>query len=223
MMAKRDVQMNLDDVFGLNIELYEEWFAKNNNIVKSEIKAIKQLLPKSGEGIEIGVGTGIFASALGIKTGVEPSEKMRNKAIERGINTINAYAENIPIPDKMYDFVLMVTVDCFFTDILQAFKEAYRILAKEGFLIVAFIDKNTPLGQIYEEKKASNVFYKNARFHSASEIENLLKITHFKIIDKRQTVFNLENIIQEIKPDVGEGVFAIIKAMKKHTKTKELE
>mgnify|MGYP000926186067 CR=1 FL=1 len=43
--------MNLDDVFGLNIELYEEWFAKNNNIVKSEIEAIKQLLPKSGEGI----------------------------------------------------------------------------------------------------------------------------------------------------------------------------
>ena len=101
--------MNLDDIFGLNIELYEEWFVKNNNIVKSEIEAIKQLLPKSSEGIEIGVGTGIFASALGIKTGVEPSEKMRNKAIERGINTINAYAENLPISDKMYDFVLMVT------------------------------------------------------------------------------------------------------------------
>jgi len=215
--------MNLDDVFGLNIELYEEWFSKNNNIVGSEIEAIKQLLPKSGEGIEIGVGTGIFASALGIKTGVEPSEKMRNKAIERGINTINAYAENLPIPDNMYDFVLMVTVDCFFTDILQSFKEAYRILTEEGFLIVAFIDKNTPLGQIYEEKKASNVFYKNARFHSATEMEELLRIAHFEIVDRRQTVFNLDNKIQEIKPDVGEGVFAIAKAMKKHTKQKDLE
>lgn len=212
--------MNLDDVFGLNIELYEEWFAKNNNIVKSEIEAIKQLLPKSGKGIEIGVGTGIFASGLGIKTGVEPSERMRTKASERGINTINAYAENLPIPNETYDFILMVTVDCFFTDILQALKEAYRVLTKEGFLIVAFIDKNTPLGQIYEEKKASNIFYKNARFHSDSEIENLLKMANFEIIDKRQTVFNLENIIQEIKPDVGEGVFAIVKAIKKHRSKK---
>lgn len=215
--------MNLDDVFGLNIELYEEWFAKNNNIVKSEIEAIKQLLPKSGKGIEIGVGTGIFASGLGIKTGVEPSENMRNRAIERGITTINAYAENLPISDEVYDFVLMVTVDCFFNHPSHAFREAYRILTKEGFLIVAFIDKNTSLGQIYEGKKASNVFYKNARFHSATEIEELLKIAHFEIVDRRQTVFNLENIIQEIKPGVGEGVFAIIKAMKKHTNPKELE
>ncbi|NMC59850.1 MAG: class I SAM-dependent methyltransferase [Candidatus Methanofastidiosa archaeon] len=215
--------MTLDDVFGLNIELYEEWFSKNNNIVKSEIEALKQLLPKSGKGIEIGVGTGIFASALGIETGVEPSEKMRNKAIERGINTINAYAENLPIPDNTYDFVLMVTIDCFFTDILQSFKEAYRVLTKEGFLIVAFIDKNTSLGQIYEEKKASNIFYKNARFHSADEMEEILKIAHFEIVDRRQTIFNLENIIQEIKPNVGEGVFAVIKAMKKSTLNKRIE
>ncbi len=206
--------MSVEDVFGNNIESYEEWFTKNFNIFSSEIEALKKVLPKSGKGVEIGVGSGLFASRLGIKDGVEPSKKMANIAIGRGIKVIHGFAENLPIHDEIYDFVLMVTVDCFFTDILKSFKEAHRILSRNGFLIIAFIDRNTPLGQIYEEKKASNIFYKNAKFHSASEIENLLKNAHFEIVDKKQTIFNLENKIQEIKPGVGEGLFAVIKCKK---------
>ncbi|MDX9799418.1 MAG: class I SAM-dependent methyltransferase [Methanofastidiosum sp.] len=206
--------MSVEDIFGNNIESYEEWFTKNFNIFSSEIEALKKVLPKSGKGIEIGVGSGLFASRLGIKDGVEPSKKMANIAIDRGIKVIHGFAENLPIQDESYDFVLMVTVDCFFTDILKSFKEAYRILSRNGFLIIAFIDRNTPLGQIYEEKKASNIFYKNAKFHSASEIENLLKNSHFEIVDKKQTIFNLENKIQEIKSGVGEGLFVVIKGIK---------
>jgi hypothetical protein len=59
----------------------------------SAVSAIKHLLPIFNRGIEIGVGTGIFAALLGIKDGVEPSIKMGEKAIEKGINIINANAE----------------------------------------------------------------------------------------------------------------------------------
>ena len=139
---------------------------------------------------------------------------MGEVALRRGIDVINAKAENIPVMDQTYDLVAMITVDCFLDDILKAFSEVWRILESNGYFIIAFIDKATNLGQLYDEKKKSNIFYKNAKFHSSTEIITVLKNTGFKIIDKRQTIYSLHNIIHESKSGVGEGVFAIIKAKK---------
>jgi hypothetical protein len=54
---------------------YDEWFDKNKFAYESELQAIKELLPINKNGIEIGVGSGRFASPLGIKLGVDPSKK----------------------------------------------------------------------------------------------------------------------------------------------------
>jgi ubiquinone/menaquinone biosynthesis C-methylase UbiE len=69
----------------------------------------------------------------------------------------------------------MVTVNCFLEDEAKAFKEIWRILAKDGFFIIAFIDKATSLGKMYEQHKHSDSFYKYANFHSSEEIITLLK------------------------------------------------
>lgn len=196
-------------------DAYEAWFAKNEKLFQSEVAAIGQLLPAEGNGIEIGVGTGLFAAALGIKDGIEPSAEMRRKATERGINAREGVAESLPLPDGVYDFALMVTVDCFLTDVLQAFKEAWRILADGGFLVIAFIDRETPLGEIYEQKKRTGASsYKDAHFHSARELKQYLALAGFGAIEERQTIFSLNNQVQKIKPGTGEGVFAVIRAKK---------
>lgn len=52
--------------FDTEVEEYEEWFITNDKLLDSEVDAIKRLIPISGNGIEIGVGTGSFASRLGI-------------------------------------------------------------------------------------------------------------------------------------------------------------
>jgi hypothetical protein len=59
---------------------YEEWFEKNVFAYKSELQAVRYLLPKRGTGVEIGIGTGRFAAPLGIRVGVEPSKAMREVA-----------------------------------------------------------------------------------------------------------------------------------------------
>ena len=197
-----------------DVENYEKWFVENNCLFASEVKALKQLVPAAGEGIEIGVGTGIFAIELGVNQGLEPSEEMRAKAIERGISVIDASAEKIPIADERYDFALMITVDCFLEDVLQAFRETQRILRTNGFFIIAFLDRETALGRIYEKKKNTSPSYKNANFHSAEEIENYLKLAGFVIEERKQTVFELENKPQAVRAGVGEGLFAVIKAKK---------
>ncbi|MEQ9716442.1 MAG: class I SAM-dependent methyltransferase [Candidatus Asgardarchaeum sp.] len=141
---------------------YDNWFERNKLAYKSELKAIEKLLPKNGQGVEIGVGTGRFAAPLGIKIGIDPSKKMLEIAQRRGIRVINAVAENLPFNDNTFDFVLMITTICFLDDIEAAFKEAYRVLRPRGSLIIGFIDKNSKLGRQYQQRKDSNVFYKIA-------------------------------------------------------------
>jgi len=208
--------MDKKKVFPDNPELYEQWFKENNHLFDSEVEAIRALFPASeeGENIEIGVGTGLFATRLGIKHGIEPAEKMRATAETRGIEVIDAFAEDLPIVDQKYHLALMVTVDCFFDDINKAFEETWRILLPGGFFIIAFIDRKTELGKLYEKNKHENIFYKEAKFHSAIEISEYLTKTGFKIEAEKQTIFTLENIRQQVKDGIGEGVFAVIKAKK---------
>lgn len=193
---------------------YEEWFKINDKLLASELAAIRELLPAFRQGIEIGVGTGIFAARLGIKDGVEPSEAMAQEAREKDIKVFKGVAEDLPVKDGSYQLALMVTVECFLDDVRKAFSEVWRILDASGIFIIAFIDKATPLGQIYDENKHLDRNYQHAHFQTADEIESLLNASGFEVIDTRQTVFSLENIHQEIKPGVGEGVFAVMKARK---------
>ena len=198
-------------------EQYEDWFIKNKTVYQSELLAIKKLLPKGKNGIEIGVGTGQFGAPLGIKIGIEPSRKMGKIAQQRGIKVIEAVAEDIPIANESFDFALMVTTICFLDDIRSAFKEVYRVLKKEGSFIIGFIDKDTPLGKLYKEGKSKSNFYKIATFYSVDTVVFHLRQACFEDFIFSQTIFSsLEETkeIEDIKEGYGKGAFVIIKAKK---------
>ena len=46
---------------------YDQWFIDNRFVFQSELAALQKVMPKKCDGVEIGVGSGIFASLLGIK------------------------------------------------------------------------------------------------------------------------------------------------------------
>jgi len=197
---------------------YEDWFEKNKFAYESELLAVKKLMPKNGEGIEIGVGSGKFAEPLAIKLGVEPSSKMREIAKQRGIKIIDAVAEKLPFENEKFDFALMVTTICFLDDIETAFREAYRVLKPNGSLIIGFVDKHSPLGELYQKHKMKNVFYKIATFYSVDEVISYLNKTGFKNFTFVQTIFNnLEEIknIEPIEKGYDKGSFVVIRAIKK--------
>ena len=193
---------------------YDNWYVENQFIYLSELNAIKSLIPQKKKGIEIGIGTGRFALPLGIEVGVEPSRMMADIARERGIHVLEGVAEQLPVKSDTFDYALMVTADCFFDDVQAAFKEAYRILKNDGFLIVAFIDKESNLGQYYEKYKRGNKFYKDATFHSVSEVTGFLKQAGFRSFDYNQTVYGTENIMYDVKNGYGSGGFVVVKAAK---------
>jgi SAM-dependent methyltransferase len=196
---------------------YEKWFDDNHYVFLSELKAIRKVIPEIGTGVEIGIGSGIFASPLGITEGCDPSASMRKKAAERGIHAIDGIAEDLPYPTASFDYALLVTTICFVDDPEKTFREIKRVLRPKGEVIVGFVDKKSPVGMLYQKNKNKSLFYKEAEFFSTEDINQLLTNNGFTVTQTCQTVFgNLLDIkeIQQIKEGSGLGSFVVIKAKK---------
>ena len=204
-------------VFDENLNEYEQWFVSNEYVYKSELQAVQKAIPENKKGIEIGIGSGLFAKPLGIEEGIDPSSKMRKKARERNLKVIDAVAEDLPHPDASKDFALVVTTICFVDDIYKSFQEAHRVLKQNGYLIIGFVDKNSSLGEFYLEHRDESLFYRDAIFFGTEEVYELLKKTGFRIEKTYQTVFGkIDEIkeIQKIMEGYGKGSFVVIKAKK---------
>ena len=203
-------------VFNEYAQEYDQWFDQHQAVFQSEIDALKKVSPTKGDGLEIGVGTGRFAAALGIKFGLDPSPAMLDIAKLRGIETLEGVAESLPFERDSFDFVLLVTTLCFVYSPLVVLREVKRVLKSGGSLIIGMIDKNSALGKIYEAKKQENPFYRHAHFYSVDEINLLLNELGFLQKEIYQTIFSpLETIkkIEPVKPGYGEGGFVVIRAI----------
>jgi len=192
---------------------YDDWFERFGPVYESELAAIRAVIPPGAQGVEIGVGSGRFAPPLGISDGVEPSEEMARRARARGLSVYTGTAEQLPLPDDRYDFALMVTTICFIDDPDKAVEEMLRVIRKEGLIILAFVDRDTPLGRTYEMHKSEDPFYRHATFYSTGEVLTLVGRHGLSLIDARQTVYgHLDEITapQEPQPGYGNGAFVVL-------------
>ncbi|HEY49989.1 MAG TPA: methyltransferase domain-containing protein [Dehalococcoidia bacterium] len=201
--------------FEIHYREYENWFEKNIFAYRSELSAIESFVPADKRGIEIGIGSGRFAAPMCIETGIDPSFRMLETAKIRGLEVIAAVAESLPFIDSCFDFALMVTTICFLDDTETALKEAYRILKPSGSLIIGFVDKNSPLGRLYQQHKKESVFYSVATFYSVEEVVSMLEKSGFQDFNFAQTIFrDLTEIsdIEPVKAGYGEGSFVVVEA-----------
>jgi len=138
--------------FDIYPDEYENWFIKNELLFQSELLALKQVVPTNKKGIEIGVGSGLFAEKLNIKFGIDPSEKMLEFAKQRKIIVEKGVAENLPYTDNsFFNFAVFVTSICFVKNPEKAIKETYRVLNNNReipFGDITKINEKTNLGGI---------------------------------------------------------------------------
>lgn len=212
--------MNTDSLpFHSHVAEYEQWFEKFPHVFATELQAIKSLLPENQllKALEIGVATGRFAKALGIHHGIEPAANMREVALKRGVYAIDAVAEDLPYKGLTFDYVLMNFCISYFDDPLATFVEAWRVLRYEGFLIVGFLEKSSPVAQNYERRKPGSNFYKQARFYSSEEVAKLLNEAGFSTVEFCQTLFHQPESLsatEDTIPGYGKGSYVLVKATK---------
>lgn len=193
---------------------YEQWFQKNHELFKSELKAIQDLIEEDlGEALEIGVGTGVFAEALNIKEGIEPSKEMAKYALARGIDVTISGIEEFKT-EKKYNSIFMITVDPFIKNLERVFKKIHNMLTNSGCIYLVILDRETSLGKTYDKNKENDENYKYANFHSFDEVKKMLS-KQFNIEKIEQTIFKLDNQYQEPIDGHGEGIFCAIRARRK--------
>jgi ubiquinone/menaquinone biosynthesis C-methylase UbiE len=173
-------------------------------------------MPVGTKGIEIGIGGGIFAEQLGINFGIDPSDSMLDLARKRKLNVIKGFAENLPYPDESFDFAVFITSICFIEYPEKAINEAHRILKADSKIIIAFIDRESKLGQYLIKEKSNSKFYSVASFYSVPEVITMIERNGFKVSEIVQTLtdINSQKVEQPLN-GFGKGSFVVVNARKK--------
>ena len=205
-------------VFERFSKYYDSWYSQHPEVLESEIRAIKTL-GLNGLGLDVGVGTGIFASWAKVQIGIDASTQMLRISAKRGVQVVGALAEFLPFPDETFDYVLMTVTLCFLDNPETVLKEIYRILRPNGVLVVCIIVRDSPWGKLYVKKaKQGHRFYRYARFYSLSELEELLEKSDFRIVDYKSTLTYSPSsvaVVENPRSNPCQGSFVCAKAVKK--------
>ncbi|MCE4606233.1 MAG: class I SAM-dependent methyltransferase [Desulfurococcales archaeon] len=177
--------MSTAGIFDECYEKYDSWYTKNIIIALNEAGAIKSALNYPYQPcLEIGVGSGWFASKLKCLTGVDPSYNMLLKARKRGIEVIQGVGESLPFKSRVFKTVLIVVTICFVDKPILVLREAGRIVSSDGRIIVCIIPRNSPWGDYYTELASQgHVFYSVARFYTRGELIDTASSLGFELED----------------------------------------
>ncbi|MCK9517351.1 MAG: class I SAM-dependent methyltransferase [Ottowia sp.] len=194
---------------------YDAWFIKHEAAYIAELLALRPFVPWQGHGLEIGVGSGRFAAPLGVQVGLDPAPAMLARAAARGIRAVQGVGEHLPFADGRFDHALLVTTLCFLDSPQAMLAEASRVLKPRGRLVIGFIDRESPPGRRYLARRAQSVFYREATFHSADEVAQLLVAGGFTLDAWAQTLAGPLPETQDIEPlraGHGQGAFVVVAA-----------
>lgn len=198
---------NANSPFDLQADEYDRWYDEDKGkiIFATEINAFREILPILPKPwLEVGVGTGRFAQALHIETGLDPSENMLKIARSRGIITIQGKIEDQILPAESFGTAFLIMTLCFTANPTIALRQVNKILKPGGKIALGTVPCGSPWGAYYNKKKeADNPFYKNAQFYTFPELKHLLRGAGFSIELTLSTLFQKPESLNRIEVPVS--------------------
>jgi SAM-dependent methyltransferase len=153
---------------------YDQWFDEHGDVYTEQVRLLRNAVPQTGRGLELGVGSGRFAVPLGIRYGIDPSGKLIAIANTRGVEVVLGAGKYLPYRTGIFDHVLMMTVICFLDNPSGALRESFRVLVNGGDLILGFIEKGGEIAVQSRQEKTKGRFLRFARFLTTDELIRFL-------------------------------------------------
>ncbi len=205
-------------------EGYDAWYddAYGSSILQCEVECLRPLLTEhTTQSVEVGVGTGRFAHALGIPHGVDPSLPMLRVASKRGIQAVRGVGEALPFRDQVFRAILLATTLEFVANAEAVFLESHRALRVYGRLVVGLINRDSAWGHRYrEEGERGDPVFSRARFWTTSEVAALGERTGFEVSSVRSTLLGVPGEVAKLQVTDGDvpGAGFVAVAFRKHSK-----
>lgn len=186
-------------VFNRYAAEYDQWFDENAEAGEEQAALLRRVIPRTGTGLEIGTGSGRFASRLGIQHGLDPSANLLEYARLRQVEPVLGVAEALPYRAATFDHILMMTVICFLDDPGMPFREAFRALRLGGTLVIGFLEQGGEIARRETARSPPGRFLRYARFRSEGEVTAALAVAGFSGIIVKENLHGLCIITAEKK------------------------
>ncbi len=173
-------------------ERYDAWYEGpvGQVVFPLEVAVLRPLLePAPKPWLEVGVGSGRFAHALGVEVGIDPAHRPLLLARQRNIAVLQARGEQLPFRTGVFGGVLLVVTLCFVDEPIALLREVQRVLHPDGVLVLGMVFADSPWGDFYRRKgEAGHPFYRAARFLSRAEVRAMLAAAGFQVVAARCTL-----------------------------------
>lgn len=182
-----------DSPFDALAAQYDAWYdGKGKVAFASELAALRPLMPRLPRPwLEVGVGTGRFAQALGIPLGIDPSVELLALARSRGIETIYGEGEELPFKAASFGTVFLLTTWEFLADPAKVLSQARLVLKPGGKLVNAFLDRDGKWGASYVERgRAGHPLFSHAHFDNYETVRRLTEAAGFVIEETVSTLLS---------------------------------
>lgn len=178
--------MSTREVFDRLYERYDEWYERNRVTAENEARLVESIVRDAPRPVlEVGVGTGYFASRVGAEAGLDPSPGMLSIAARRGLeHLVVGIGERLPFRESSFGTVLLVVTLCFVDRPVDVLRESRRVLRPGGVVIACIVPRDSLWGRYYTRLASEgHPFYSVARFYTVKEVYIMLEVSSLEIED----------------------------------------
>ncbi len=179
---------------------YDHWY-DDSLLFQVELAALKEVKTTlTAPKLEIGVGSGRFAQELNVSFGLDPAFNSLLIAKDRGIEVCRSVGEDLPLQDNSISTIYILFALCFMADPSAVLAECYRVLKRDGHLMIGLISGPSPWGKDLQAKKENNhPFYRHARFYEPAALLDLCHEAGYVTVETRSSLLQEPEKVEQFE------------------------